>query len=89
MHIKALKDLRKAAGLTLEDIAREVGATRQTVSKWELGLCWPSAAVMPRLATLLSCSLEDLYAGEGAGSEKDPGGASPSPTNDHNMEGTA
>lgn len=64
MHIKALKDLRKAAGLTLEDIAREVGATRQTVSKWELGLCWPSAAVMPRLATLLSCSLEDLYAGE-------------------------
>ena len=64
MHIKALKDLRKAAGLTLEDIAREVGATRQTVSKWELGLCWPSAAVMPRLAALLSCSLEDLYAGE-------------------------
>lgn len=77
-----------------------MSATRQTVSKWELGLCWPSAAVMPKLAALLGCSLEDLYAGErpdegirpyaeDPGSEKDPGGASPSPTNDHNMEGTA
>ena len=66
-----------------------MSATRQTVSKWELGLCWPSAAVMPKLAALLGCSLEDLYAGEDPGSAKDPGGASPSPTNDHNMGGTA
>lgn len=66
-----------------------MSATRQTVSKWELGLCWPSAAVMPKLAALLECSLEDLYAGEDADSAKAREGQAPSPTNDHNMEGTA
>ena len=87
--MKALKELRRAAGLSQRELADALGVSYTAVNKWELGRSWPAAPMLPRLANILECSLDDLYAGEGAGSAKDPGGASPSPTNDHNVEGTA
>lgn len=38
---KKLQSLRKAAGLNQEELAEELGVSRQAVSKWESGLSFP------------------------------------------------
>lgn len=51
---------RKAAGLTLEELAAAVGCTKQTVSYWENGGL-PTADRLPAIAAALGCSIDDLY----------------------------
>lgn len=52
---------RKAAGYTQERLAAELGVQRGALSMWELGLSWPSAALLPAIADLLLCSIDELY----------------------------
>lgn len=52
---------RKAAGMTLEDLAAAVGCTLQAVSCWERGQTLPTADRLPQLARALGCSIDDLY----------------------------
>ena len=87
--LRGLGPARRRANMSMQAVAEAMGVSRQSVFKWETGDAWPSPDRLPALAELLGVSIDELYTGEGAGSAKDPGGASPSPTNDHNMEGTA
>lgn len=62
--IKGLAGLqyrRKAAGLTQEWLALQLGVTRSALSMWEISAAWPSASILPKLADLLLCSIDDLY----------------------------
>lgn len=52
---------RKAAGYTQEALAAELGVTRPALAAWETGRAWPSAALLPAMADLLLCSIDDLY----------------------------
>ena len=52
---------RKAAGYTQERLAAELGLSRQSVISWEGGSSWPSAALLPVIADLLLCSIDELY----------------------------
>lgn len=52
---------RKAVGLTQAQLAEALGVERATVTMWELGNSWPSARVLPPLADLLVCSIDELY----------------------------
>ena len=45
-----LKTLRKARGLSQEELAGRLHVVRQTVSKWEKGLSVPDAELLVRLA---------------------------------------
>ena len=58
-----LSFLRKAAGLTQEQLGARVGVTRQAVSKWESGQVSPDAATVARLCGALNVSADFLVLG--------------------------
>lgn len=55
-----IKQLRKAKGLTQEDLADMLHVVRQTVSKWEKNLSVPDADLLQRLAVALDTDVEVL-----------------------------
>ncbi|MCR5357413.1 MAG: helix-turn-helix domain-containing protein [Lachnospiraceae bacterium] len=55
-----LVQLRKIRNLTQEDVAEEVGVTRQSVAKWEAGETLPDIEKCKLLAELYGVSLDDL-----------------------------
>ena len=58
---KHIKHLRTARNMTQEQLAEQLGVTRAAVGMWEIGRSWPSAALLPQMADLLLCSIDDLY----------------------------
>ena len=52
---------RKAAGYTQEAFAAELEVSRSLLAAWETLRCWPMAGVLPKMADLLLCSIDDLY----------------------------
>ena len=52
---------RKNAGFTQETFADALGVKRSLLAAWEVGRVWPSARWLPKIAELLSCSVEELY----------------------------
>lgn len=55
-----LQSLRKARGLSQEELAERIHVVRQTVSKWEKGLSVPDADLLIRLAETLDTSVSAL-----------------------------
>jgi len=45
-----IKTLRKAKGLSQEELAIKLNVVRQTISKWEQGLSVPDAEMLVKLA---------------------------------------
>lgn len=56
-----LIELRKKAGLSQEDLAHKLGVSRQSISKWELGVCEPNIAKLQRIARLFNVSIDYLF----------------------------
>jgi len=52
--------LRDAANLTQNGLAEKLGVDRSTVAKWETGDALPRAGMLPRIASILRCSVDDL-----------------------------
>ena len=52
---------RQRAGLTQKQLAEALGCTQALVSLYESGDAWPRASVLPAIADLLGCSIDDLY----------------------------
>lgn len=59
-----LRTLRREAGMTQAQAARQLGVSPQAVSKWEQGQGYPDVAVLPELARLFGVSLAGLLAGD-------------------------
>ena len=55
-----LQALRKAKGLSQEELAEKLHVVRQTISKWEKGLSVPDADLLIRLAEVLNTSVSTL-----------------------------
>lgn len=53
--------IRKARGLTQEELASKLGLTAQAVSKWETGAGSPDINILPQLAEALGVSLDVLF----------------------------
>ena len=62
-----LVDRRKAAGLSQEALAAQLGVSRQAVSKWERSESSPDTDNLIALATLYGVSLDELLYGEAVG----------------------
>ena len=55
-----IRNLRKAKGLSQEELAIKLNVVRQTVSKWEKGLSVPDSAMLISLAEELDTSVGTL-----------------------------
>lgn len=59
-----IKELRKAAGLTQQEVASHFGLNRAAVAMWERGSSVPKAPILPELAKILNCSIDELFSEE-------------------------
>lgn len=57
-----LKILRKKANLTQQQLAAKLHIDRSSVAKWEIGNCFPRTGMLPQLAKILGCSVDELLA---------------------------
>lgn len=57
----SIKFLRIRKGLTQVELAKEVGVSFPTVSSWETGKSIPSPRHLKKLATVLDCSVEQIF----------------------------
>ena len=63
MFAENLKTLRRARGLSQEELAGRLHVTRQTISKWENALSVPDAELLLRLAEELEAPVSRLLGG--------------------------
>ena len=59
-----IKALRKAKGLSQEELAIKLNVVRQTVSKWEKGLSVPDAGMVIQIAEVLDTTVNVLLGEE-------------------------
>ena len=59
-----LYSLRKNAKMSQEKLAEAVGVSRQSVSKWENGVCLPDSSQYEPLCNILNITINELFAGQ-------------------------
>ncbi len=61
---KFIAKQRKLKELTQEELADQLGITKNAVSKWERGLCLMDMSLLKPLSEILGVSVNDILAGE-------------------------
>ena len=61
----SVKEHRKNAGLTQEDLAAAMGVSRQTIISIERGRYVPSLPLALKLARFFQCATDDVFTIEG------------------------
>ncbi|MBQ8212753.1 MAG: helix-turn-helix transcriptional regulator [Clostridia bacterium] len=56
-----IKNYRYQNHLTQADFGKMIGVSAQAISKWERGDCYPDITLLPFLAKILSCSINDFF----------------------------
>ena len=65
-----LQKLRKQRGLTQNELAQKLDVTFQAVSKWENAKAAPDIFLLPTIATLFDCSIDQLFSDDVRGKLK-------------------
>ncbi len=65
-----LSSLRKAKGLSQEELAEKLGVSRQAISKWENGLSSPEMAQLPKLCEIFEVTPNELFGYEAPEEDK-------------------
>lgn len=60
--MRGLKAMRRRAGYTVAQLAERLSVTRATIYFWEQGRYLPNAGLLPELAEILGCSIDELFA---------------------------
>lgn len=55
-----IKEMRKCKGMKQSELARRMGVRQNTVSQWESGINHPRVDMLPDLADVLGCTLDEL-----------------------------
>lgn len=58
-----IKTVRTSAGISQEQLAAKLSIERSTVAKWETGKSLPRAELLPKLADILGCTVDELLRG--------------------------
>lgn len=56
-----IRELRMAKHVSQKYLADHLGVTVPTVSDWELGKKYPRVEKLPLIASLLGCTINDLF----------------------------
>lgn len=72
-----LYELRRASGMSQEELAEKLGVSRQAVSKWESGTTQPELSKLIELSKLYSVSVDELLSLEHAKEQQDSTPAAP------------
>lgn len=59
--LNKLKELRLKSGLSQSDVAKFLKVKRVTVTQWEIGNTVPRTRLLPQLARLFNCSIDELF----------------------------
>ena len=62
--MNGIKKQRLILEMTQEDLAIKMGVTQSAVTKWENGVTLPRAELLPKIAQILNCSVDELLRGE-------------------------
>lgn len=62
--MKSIKTRREGIGLTQAQFADSLNVSRATVAMWETEKSYPRADLLPKIAQMLGCTIDDLYADE-------------------------
>ncbi len=65
------KNLRKQKGITQEKISQILGVSSQSVSRWELGICYPDIEMLPSIANYFCVSVDKLLSNDVDSKKKD------------------
>lgn len=57
---------RKFSGISQVEVAEKIGVNQSAVCLWEKGKTKPRAALLPKLAALYHCTIEELLAPDSA-----------------------
>lgn len=60
-----IKAYRTAHCLTQEQFGALMGVSPQAISKWEREECYPDITLLPVLAELLNCEVNDFFGQQG------------------------
>ena len=83
-----IAELRKARGLTQEQLGQLAGVSAQAVSKWEKGGA-PDVELLPALADRLGVTIGREGARGGKSTRPPPAGSTPSPRNSGTIRSAA
>lgn len=64
MPVMCIKHRREAAGLSQAALGNQMGVVQGAIANWESEVSLPRARDIPRLATVLGCSISDLFASD-------------------------
>lgn len=59
--MNTIKKLRKKRNLTQAELSEKINLSQSAVAKWENGECMPKAEMLPKLAKILNCSIDELF----------------------------
>lgn len=55
-----IKELRRSKKMTQEELSSLLNVSRTTVTMWETGKALPRAELLPNLAQILGCTVDEL-----------------------------
>ena len=56
-----IKQYREEKSISQSEFGRLMGVSAQAVYKWERGICYPDITVLPYLAKIVGCSVDDFF----------------------------
>ena len=64
VNVNVFRKKRIVSDMNQEDLAFILGVDRTTISKWETGICYPRSELLPRIASALNCTVDELLKSE-------------------------
>ncbi len=56
-----IKKLRLKNNWSQQKLAEKLNVSQQTIAKWENEKCFPRSELLPVIASIFNCKIEDLY----------------------------
>ena len=66
----SFKKEREKSGLSQQAVAAKIGVDQSTVCLWETGKTRPRAKILPQIAALFGCTVDDLLSPESESREE-------------------